>query len=257
MSAISLNATPLKTKRPNGKRSWVTWVPFVALIIAGGLAAAGVSLTSGAQATTQTNNVTVTATLGPELHMNLCAAGNGLDATITGGALTLGSPVAVGGTCTITFGSNNDALFSNIKVENLNAGAMFCAYPATVRTCGSGQLDDESATWGAGAASGTVINSMTQTSTTVGKFGFIVTAAPTGCTLNANITPGLFSAPAVTKVYGVPLTGSAPQALCVQTTTGTDGSLITQWVAKAATNQPANAGADVYKGIAKYTATTL
>ena len=244
MSAFAMNAAPLGPARK--RRGWVAWAPFVVLVVVGALAASGVNLTPQAKA--GANNVTVTATVGNEIHMNLCAAGVGLDATVNGGALTPGGgPTAMGPTCTITFGSNNDAAFSNIKVENLNAGNMFCYYgtAGTVRNCATAQMNDEASI----AGGGTLTTGMTQASTTVGKFGYSVTAAPTGCTKNASIT-------VTTKAYGVPASGS-PDVLCTQTAMGTDGSFIVQWWGLAASNQLATAPTDAYKGVAKYTATAL
>ncbi len=186
------------------------WLPAAALVVAALLAAAGVQFIGTSKAATGTS--TVSATVNPEIHIGGTCPGYA-PAAVT---LNTGDATTALGSCTLTFGTNNNAAGAIIRVESTRPSGTnsFCT-AALGAACGASTFTDAST---AGAAS-----------LTDGQYGVRVTAAPT-CS-SATWTNGNY--------YGIgnAATAGAGNAVCNQTTT-TDASYALQFAANPATNTP-------------------
>lgn len=146
----------------NPKRQTLMWLPAAALITAGLLAAIGFGGVARSDAAS-TGTSTVSATVGSELHIGgTCPGYNG-----PGPALATTDATTSLGSCTLTFGTNNNATGSLIRVESQRPTAgndAFCSTAVTL-ACGATKFTNAST---AGAAS-----------LADGQFGVLVNGVPT------------------------------------------------------------------------------
>lgn len=202
------------------RNRWFTALPLVLLVGAGALAAAGFQMSPFAGAVSS-QSTTVQADIIAELHTSDCA-----DQGPT--TLTPGSLQNIGGNCTMTFGSNNNAAGAKLLVANGQATQFLCLGRGVARNCGT-NFDDE-------ATGGTLNASVAQLDATHGKSGVQLVS-----------TTGTADWTAATTTYGLPATLS-PSQPCHSTSTA-DVDCVFQFVAYAAANQPAGQ----YEGVANFT----
>lgn len=144
------------TARPRIRARHLAWLPAVVLLGWGVLAAAGVPLAPSTNAATSSVNVSATVPL--DIHIGgTCPGQSYTDANLAVGDVAIGA-------CTVTFGTNNGAVGSVLKVEHARpAGNAFCQEAVTV-DCGTKPSFAD--------ATGTA-------TLAVGAFGVKVAAAPT------------------------------------------------------------------------------
>jgi hypothetical protein len=201
------------------------WLPAALLLTWGVLAAAGMPLTPSSRAAA-TGSATVSATVTPDMHMGgTCPGGNYTDANLAIGDVNIG-----GGSCTLTFGTNNGAVGAVLTVESARpSGNTFCQAAVAV-ACGANPAFTNAPTAGAAALA-------------AGEFGAKVSAAPT-CN-GGGWTNGNF--------YGIRDATTAPgtgDTLCTQNGT-TDGSYTLQFHS----NRSAGTTAGTYNAQINFTST--
>lgn len=183
-------------------RQTMMWLPAAALLTAALLAATGFRVTPPSYAAT--NTTTVSANVGAELHIGT-GAGQCGGGVYSGVSISPGANAALA-TCTLTFGSNNNAAGVNIRVESTRpSGADTFCQAAITSACTAGAT-----TFTNVATTGILIGSLTN-----GGYGVHVTGTPT-CS-----TPTWASG----SIYGIGAadTAGAGNLICSQSGT-TDGS---------------------------------
>lgn len=140
----------------------LAWLPAAFLLTAALLAAAGFGGIGSSKAAT-TGDVTVTATVAKEVHVNLddtgaCGPVTGSTSTkaITGTSMTTASPDMSLATCRLTFGSNNSASGANLLIESTRTSGTnhFCT-TAPTGACVAPQFTEASTAGVTPAAFGT------------------------------------------------------------------------------------------------------
>ena len=210
--------------RGSSKRKFLPWLPAILTVGLGIVAATGLSMIPLVNAAS-TGNVTVQATVGPELHMTPCAT-QGPTALTLGGALE-----NIGGGCVTSFGSNNNANGVNLRVANFQAGVFLCYGVGGARNCGTSSYGDELTT-------GTL-----NASVTADKAGVQLTA------VEATAPAAVNDWPIATTTYGLPAAAS-PAQICHSVSTA-DRTCSTQFVARTAGTETAG----TYEGVAEFSIT--
>jgi hypothetical protein len=132
----------------------LVWLPAALLITAGVLSAIGVSLTPSSRAATASSDVTVNATILPEVSFNFQATECRAGASVTDGELGIDAAgqrltiAATGntvlGTCRMRFGTNNGASGASLSVSNQRpAGNVIMCGGAAGAACSGGSFADD------------------------------------------------------------------------------------------------------------------
>lgn len=134
------------------------WLPAAVLLTIGVLAATGFGTVTSSKAAT--SNTTVTATVGPELHIGgTCAGASFSGATMAAAAgsnpYNLDGGVA-GNSCTLTFGTNNNGTGALLRVRNSRPGNQntFCTAALVTSPCGATSFTETAFTGSASLADG-------------------------------------------------------------------------------------------------------
>jgi hypothetical protein len=215
-------------------RRFAPWMPATALLAAGLATTLGLSMpTASALVATDSDNVTITASVPLEIHnaysATNCRGSGGTDGTLDGTSLTTALDDTSLGTCRVIFGTNNAASGAILSVASANTnGNFFCirSTPGTpTSACIAGAnnkfTDGSGADMGEGTVGGSLSNATNCTATNW-------TVAGT----KANIT-------------------NAGTNVCTQNTVGTNGDYTVQFFADPSTSQ----GPGAYEGRAVLTAT--
>lgn len=204
----------------------ISVLPFVLLLIVVICSATGLRVVPDVRAAA--SNVDVEVDVAKEVHIAFssgnCRGSGGTDGLLDGVSLNVSNNDTTIGSCSVTFGSNNNASGALLNIASANTGAdtFFCARASFVGTCTSAKFTDGS---GADLAEGSV-------------GGKLVSA--TGCS-SSGWTSG---------AYASVLT--AGTNVCATSTSG-DATYSFVLAADPAPTQPAG----VYRGRAVLTATAL
>lgn len=191
----------------------LSWLPAALVVSASVMTTLGVSLIPGATAATDTEQVTVTANVEPEIH-----ATNGCSGAITyaTGLLTtdIDKPL---GSCAVSFGTNTAASGATLTLASSGSGTPFLCKRstdgdvATACLTGTSQFTDGS---GADLAEGSA--------------GGRQVGTPTGCSVPVTPTWTTTAATAITATAAL---------VCTQSVVGTDGTYTFEVLADPAANQ--------------------
>lgn len=226
------------------------WFPAALLCAAGALSAIGVPLTPNGQAATSTGSSVISASVLPEVSLDLgqnalgaatCSAGTG---TISGpanaevaqfGVDTTAGRLAINmsgvtnlGSCSMTFGTNNGASGASLSVKSARAsGALFCQNANATACTGTAYTDEDG------------LNNVLEAD----KFG--IRADTLTCT-TPTWTAGNY--------YGAPLAGAAGSNICTGQATNasaaSDGVVVLSFHVNTSTRPSGN-----YYGQLDFTAT--
>jgi len=201
----------------------LAWIPAAMLISVGLLSAMGVSLIPDGRAATATGGTVISATVLPEVSLDLAqnqagaaACGTIIDATVNaevaefgnaGSRIPINSSGATNlGTCNMTFGTNNGATGASLSYKSdrpATANRTFCTTAVGLTCAGTFYTDDDGA------------------NATLEADRFGVRLDTENCDTNTMV---------LARYYGAPLSGAAAQDVCTgeaaSATPANDGHVI-------------------------------